>query len=272
MSIRRRARTALTAGLAASAIVATVVVVARAEAAAIALPPANATFDYQIGDPYTPPAGVTVVSRDREANPAAGLYNICYVNAFQTQPHEAQWWQDNHDDLLLKDDDGEYVVDGEWNEILLDVSTANKRAAIADIVHEWIDGCATGGFAAVEPDNLDSWTRSDGLLTEDDAMAFASLMATHAHAAGLAIAQKNAAGIGDAGRDAGLDFAIAEECGRFDECDAYTGTYGSHVIVIEYRQRDFNRACDDWGDQLSVVLRDRNVTAPGSGTYQYDAC
>jgi hypothetical protein len=272
MSVRRQARTPLAAGLVAAAIVATVVVVARAEAADGALPPPNATFDYQIGEAYPPPAGVAVVSRDREASPADGRYNICYVNAFQTQPQDAQWWQDHHDDLLLKDGDGEYVVDGEWNEILLDVSTAAKRDAIAGIVNDWIDGCAAARFDAVEPDNLDSWTRSDDLLTQDDAMAFASLLSAHAHDAGLAIAQKNAADIGDAGRDAGLDFAVAEECGRFDECDAYTDTYGSNVIVIEYRRQDFNRACQNWGDELSVVLRDRDVTAPGSGTYVYDAC
>lgn len=52
-------------------------------AAGVVLPPVDARFDYQIGQPYAPPSGVTVVSRDREAAPAAGLYTICYVNAFQ---------------------------------------------------------------------------------------------------------------------------------------------------------------------------------------------
>ncbi|GAB3898943.1 hypothetical protein GCM10029964_084170 [Kibdelosporangium lantanae] len=55
-------------------------------AAAVAAPPAHATFDYQIGGAYGPPSGVRVVTRDHTAAPAAGLYNICYVNAFQAQP------------------------------------------------------------------------------------------------------------------------------------------------------------------------------------------
>jgi len=257
---------------AAATVVATVIGVSSAHADAVAAPPANAMFDYQIGEAYRPPSGVRVVSRDRESSPAAGLYNICYVNAFQTQPHEVQWWQDNHDDLLLKDDDGNYVVDGEWNEILLDVSSARKRAAVAAIVNDWIDGCADDGFDAVEPDNLDSWTRSDGHLDEDDAVAFASLLTAHAHAAGLAIGQKNTAELADAGPEIGFDFAVAESCGRFDECDAYTDAYGAKVIVIEYRRQDFRAACDGWGSTLSVVLRDRDVTAPGSATYVYDAC
>ena len=71
-------------------------------AVAFTLPPVNAKFDYQIGGPYTPPSGVQVVSRDRTAAPAAGLYNICYINAFQVQPDEVTWWQQNHDDLLLQ--------------------------------------------------------------------------------------------------------------------------------------------------------------------------
>lgn len=257
-----------------SVLVATCVVAGTgsAMAATYAPPPANAKFDYQIGGAYAPPAGVSVVSRDRKATPAAGLYTICYVNAFQTQPDEIAWWQANHDDLLLKDGSGQYVVDGDWGENLLDVSTAAKRTAIAAIVNGWIDGCAASGFKAVEPDNIDSWTRSEGLLTQANAVAFLKLLAPHAHARNLAIAQKNTAELGTAGRGAGLDFAIAEECGRYDECDAFTSVYGSNVIVIEYTKSAFRKACTKWGASLSVVLRDVLVTAPGSRTYQYDAC
>jgi spore coat protein CotH len=41
----------------------------------------------------------------------------------------------------------------------------------------------------------------------------------------LAIVQKNAPELGHAGRDAGLDFAIAEDCEVHDECDVYTEAY-----------------------------------------------
>jgi len=236
------------------------------------LPPVNAKFDYQIGGAYTPPSGVTVVSRDRKAAPAAGLYNICYVNAFQTQPDEIGWWQANHDDLLLKDSHGSYVVDEAWGENLLDTSTAAKRSALAGIVGGWIDGCATAGFKAVEPDNIDSYDRSTGLLTKANAVSYLTLLASRAHGDGLAIGQKNTTDLGTAGKSAGLDFAIAEECGRYDECDAFTSVYGSNVIVIEYTKSAFRKACTKWGASLSVVLRDVLVTAPGSRTYQYDAC
>jgi Glycoside-hydrolase family GH114 len=233
-------------------------------------PPAGAPFDYQLGGPYEPRAGTEVVVRDREASPAAGLYNVCYVNAFQTQEHELAWWEHEHPALLLGDDDG-YVVDGDWNEVLLDISSARRRAALADVVGTWIEGCAADGFDAVEPDNLDSYTRSDGLLSGDDAAAFAALLAERAHAAGLAIAQKNGAELAPRGPSLGFDFAVVEECNRWSECDAYTEAYGDALLVIEYRAADFATGCAEWPD-LSIVHRDLDVRPAGSDGYVYDAC
>lgn len=246
--------------------------IAGAGGSTIPLPPANAKWDYEIGPAYPPPPGVELVSRDRDASPAEGLYNICYVNAYQTQPHETKWWKNNHNNLLLKKASGGYVVDSYWGEILLDISTAAKRNAIATIVNGWIDGCATDGFDAVEPDNLDSWTRSGGRLTKQQAFAFAELIIDHAHEQELAIAQKNAAGQTQLGTTAGFDFAVAEECGRYNECNAYTSQYGDQVYVIEYRDQDFDTSCERWGDTLSIVRRDRGVKGPGSSAYEYAAC
>ena len=66
------------------------------------LPTANAKWDYQIGKPYDPRDGVTVVSRDRTVAPLAEAYTMCYVNAYQTQPDAVRWWKNNHPELLLK--------------------------------------------------------------------------------------------------------------------------------------------------------------------------
>jgi hypothetical protein len=236
----------------------------------VALPPADAPFDYQLGGAYDPPAGTEVVVRDREAAPAAGLYNVCYVNAFQTQEHELAWWEGHHPDLLLSDDDG-YVVDGTWNEVLLDISSARQREALADVVGAWIDGCGADGFDAVEADNLDSYTRSDDLLRADAAAAFAMLLTERAHAAGLAIAQKNDADLAPRGPSLGFDFAVAEECNRWAECDAFTEAYGDSVLVIEYRAADFATGCAEWPD-LSIVHRDLDVRPAGSDGYVHDAC
>ena len=44
------------------------------------------------------------------------------------------------------------------------------------------------------------------------------------------------------------------------------------MIAIEYRAQDFGKACRTVGAKISVVLRDRLVTTPGSPHYVYDAC
>lgn len=71
--------------------------------AGYSLPPANGRFDYQIGGAYRPAAGVRIVDRDRTASPAPGVYDVCYVNAFQTQDYQASWWKRHHRGLLLHD-------------------------------------------------------------------------------------------------------------------------------------------------------------------------
>ncbi|MGY0064669.1 endo alpha-1,4 polygalactosaminidase [Streptomyces sp. LZ34] len=238
----------------------------------VTLPPTDgANFDYQINEPYTPPSGVKIVSRDREAPPAPGLYNICYVNAFQAQPDADDDWDA---DLLLRDANGDVVIDEDWDEALLDIGTADKRERIADTVGGWIDGCAKAGYQAVEPDNYDSYTRSRDLLTEDDAMAFIKLLADRAHAAHLAIGQKNTLELASHREDLGLDFAIAEECGqqRPPECGDYTEAF-SKVIMIEYRDSALKTTCAGWQQPgVAIVRRDLDVSAPDSDDYILKTC
>lgn len=257
---------------------------APSPAGAYAPPPPNAGFDYQIGGDYPLPAGVSVVSRDWFSGRAAAdpAYSVCYVNAFQTQanepgtdrPDERSNWPRR---LVLK----RLGDDPHWGgEYLIDIATKRKRLRAAAWVEQMIDGCADGGFEAVELDNLDSWTRFNGTplqrkvpFDKTDALAYAKLLARYSHASDLAVAQKNAAGITRSeARRAGFDFAIAEECGRWRECNRYRRVHGDEVLAIEYRRRDFRRACESIGDRVSVVLRDRQVSTPARAGYRYDAC
>ncbi len=232
-------------------------------AAAVVVPseklPLGTDLDYQLGGSRSAPGNVGIVIRDRRANPAPGRYNICYVNGFQTQPDERGFWR-RHSSLLLRKN-GQPVVDGAWNETLLDLHTAAKRRALAKIMGRWTQRCADDGFDAVEYDNLDSFSRSMGQLTRAQAVKYASLLVRGAHAAGLAAGQKNLVEFD--GRRIGYDFAIAEECGRYRECGGYVANYGRRVLSIEYRVQDFDRTCSGWGDELAVVLRDRNLSPTG---------
>ena len=221
--------------------------------------PTDTDVDYQLGGAAPVPANVGIVVRDRKAAPLADRYNVCYVNAFQTQPDERRFWR-AHWRLVLKRD-GRPVVDSAWGEWLLDTRTSDKRAAIARIVGRWIDRCRAAGYDGVELDNLDSWSRSHGLIRPRHDKALARRLVARAHRVGLAVAQKNWAEWD--GRVVGFDFAVAEECGRWDECGAYVGHYGRRVLVVEYRRADFDASCAAWGATLAIVLRDRDLLPGG---------
>lgn len=236
------------------------------------LPP-GAVADYQLGGGYSPPAGVTVVVRDSTDRPEPGLFSICYVNGFQTQPGDA--WPTA---LLLRDPQGEPLADPGWpDEFLLDISTPKARAANLERLRPMLAACSEKGFAAVEFDNLDSYSRSGGRLNPDDALAFAALLVGEATRLGLPAGQKNAAELGTRGRDeAGFAFAVTEGCHRWNECAAFTRVYGpDQVLGIEYAddlRGPFDAACADPDRPGSLVLRDRMLSRAGSDGHVFDLC
>lgn len=243
----------------------------------VRLPPIDAKADYQLGGAYPPPPGVRIVSRDRTAAPPMARYAVCYVNGFQTQPGSLPWWRAHHPRLLLRDRSDAVVRDRGWpDEVLLDTSTRARRHTLANIVGGWMRQCARNGFAAVEPDNLDSYTRSHRLLERSDNLAAARLFSVQAHDAGLAVAQKNLADLTRRQRlSIGFDFAVAEECGVYAECGGYRAAYGRRVIEIEYSdngRRYFARACRHHGGAWSIVYRDRDLVTPSNPRYVYAAC
>jgi hypothetical protein len=135
--------------------------------------PTDVVFDYQLGGAYEPASGVGGVARDSTDSPDPDRYSICYVNGFQSQPADREAWL-AEPDLVLTDDAGEPVIDENWpDELIFDLSTDDRRARIAERVGASITRCAESGFDAVEIDNLDSYTRSDGRLTVEDAIALA---------------------------------------------------------------------------------------------------
>ena len=231
-------------------------------AALLAVPalPTGTDVDYQLGGAATAPAHVGIVVRDREERPQTGRFNICYVNGFQTQAHEKAFWQ-KRPTLILRDHSGDPVVDEAWGEFLLDLRTRDKRKRIARIVTRWTRGCAKDGFDAVEYDNLDSFTRSHGLLKRRHALAYARLLTRGAHRQGLAAGQKNLAGFD--GHRVGYDFAVSEECGHYDECGAYVDDFGDQVLMIEYLADAFDETCGAYAATHAVVLRDRDLSPEG---------
>jgi hypothetical protein len=242
----------------------------------VRMPPPAGRFDYQLGGSYPPPQGTQIVSRDRTDKPLTGAYNICYINAYQTQPGAISWWRKHYPDLLLRDKSGREIVDPNWpGEVLFDIRPKTKQIKLASVMYKWINGCARDGFDAVEPDNLVSWTRSHGLLHKANNVALAELLTRYSHKKGLAIAQKNTAELAAQGRSIGFDFAVAEECQVYKECEIYMKTYGRLVMEIEYTDNGksaFAASCKARKGQISIVLRDRNLTLPGDADYALQSC
>jgi hypothetical protein len=243
--------------------------VAPSSAPGVTLPPAGATFDYQLGGSYPAPDGAAIVERDSTSTPAKGAYGICYVNGFQSQPGVS--WPS---ELLVHRSTGALLVDPGWpDEHLFDISTAAKRSTIATRLGSRIRHCERVGFRAIEFDNLDSYTRSRGALTQKDAVAFATLLVTRAHAAGLAVAQKNAAELASRGAGIGFDFAVTEECDRYRECATFTKAYGDRVFDIEYTDDLRGSAATVCArSTVATIIRDRDLVARGRKGYVYRAC
>ena len=271
--------------------------------------PANVKWDYQIGGAYAPDTSVGVVTRDRSSTPVTEKYNICYINAFQTQPDNAAhaFWLNSEPStaslgsssvlithcstdstrnaLILRNSSNLPYEDKDWKgEYYFNTTTADNRKALAEIVNGWIDECKSKGFNAIEPDNLENFARSSRLITIDNNLDYAKLLAVHAHDLNLAIGQKNGGSeLGSQGKDkAGFDFAIAEECQKFNECNAYTNVYGNETLEVEYVDPDaddqgrsiFDAACKARGSKISVIFRDVLVVPPGSDEeeYVYEEC
>lgn len=243
----------------------------------VTLPPFGEPADYQLGGSYDVDPDVKMVTRDSTSEPAEGIYSICYVNGFQSQPGEDERWVVDNPDLVLRDDDGAAIIDPNWpDEFILDTSTPEKRQRISRIIGASIEACADRGFDAVEIDNLDTYSRSEGRLSIDDNLALAKLFADRAHGHFMAIGQKNSVELGERGRSAAdFDFAVTEECVRFEECDAYSDVYGDAVIDIEYTDdlsAPFDEICASDDRPATTILRDRDLVAKGEPEYVFEHC
>lgn len=244
-----------------------------ADGPGVRLPPEGARFDYQLGGAYPPPPGVTVVVRDvGEDRPEDG-YAVCYVNAFQTQPGE-----DGADDLVLRTG-GEVVTDPAWpDEAVLDLTSTDARRRVVERATRLVDACAARGYDAVELDNLDVASRSRGAFALAEATAVATDVVAHAHALGLAVAQKNTPELGAAGRDdVGFDLAIAEQCDRWEECAAYTDVYDV-VLDVEYAH-DLRGTADEVctratesADGATTIVRDLDLVPAGEPGHVLRTC
>lgn len=223
----------------------------------------DGAFFWQLQGDVTPAKGSRVVDSDLFDTPASqvakwrkqGLYPVCYVNvgAFED-------WRDDASDF--PEDVIGAAYDGWDGERWLDIS---QYWAFNQIIEARLDLCASKGFLAVEPDNIDGYDNETGFdISRDDQLAYLRWLTEQAHQRGLAIGQKNAPDlIGDLVDD--MDFALLESAWRdgFLEDFSPYRNQNKPVFAVEYREdgASLKKMCGDIGQQGFIgVLADYDLS------------
>lgn len=124
-------------------------------------------------------------------------------------------------------------LDGWPDERWLDI---RRWDVLAPIMAARFGACRAKGFDAIEPDNVDAYSNESGFpLTAEDQLEFNRRIAMLAHRIGLSVGLKN-----DVDQVRALqpsfDFAVNEECMKYDECALLTPfrQAGKAVLHVEY--------------------------------------
>jgi hypothetical protein len=187
---------------------------------------------------------------------AAGTKVICYISvgSYENWRSDADQFPD---EVLGKDYEG-------WaGEKWLDI---RRIDLLAPIMLARLEECASKGFDAVEPDNMEIYTNRTGFpLTYDDQLKYALWLADEAHQRGLGIGQKNApdqtADLVDV-----FDFAITEDAFYYNWADDMLPYIQADkpVFAAEYTDLpgDFQDFCRQSGELgFSTILKRRDLDA-----------
>ena len=229
-----------------------------------AAPVPGVDWDWQLGEPVRPPAGVVVFDTDPDIVDRAlidrlnraGVYTICYVSVGTVE--------DYRDDADRFPPEVVGRTYGDWpDEKFLDI---RRLDVLLPLMRARFERCRALGFDAVEPDNMDVYDNDSGFsLSARDGVRYILALAKMAHGMGLEIGQKNVSDLTPklVGK---LDFVIAESCFQDRWCAevaAYTRA-GKPVFDAEYNDRAINwdRACAEAARRnISMILKDRDLNA-----------
>jgi len=235
--VRNAARAAC--ALSVVAVVTTTVFSGRAGAAdapTIWHPTPRTTWQWQLtGSPVDTSIAVQMYDVDLfDTDPAVvsvlhgqGRKSICYMSAGT--------WEDWRQDASRFPASVIGKGNGWEGEKWLDIRNLD---VLGPIIEARMDLCKAKGFDGVEPDNVDGYANSTGFpLSSADQLKFNTFLANAAHARGLSVGLKN-----DLDQVKALeplfDWALNEECFRYNECGALTPFVeaGKAVFHVEYNR------------------------------------
>ncbi|HET9031156.1 MAG TPA: endo alpha-1,4 polygalactosaminidase [Candidatus Aquilonibacter sp.] len=230
-------------------------------------PSTTDSFQWILSAPLDTTAPATVydidafdaTSSDVAALHALGRHAVCYINvgAFEN-------WRPDASSFPPAVIGSAYA--GWPGENWLDI---RRMDLLGPIMNARFDTCASKGFDAVEPDNIDGYQNATGFaLTASDQIAYNTWIASLAHARHLSIALKN-----DADQLQALlpsfDFAIDEDCWQQGWCAQLAPMRAAAKAVITVEYTDLTTAATFTGTDCPqaksagyyALLKHRNLDA-----------
>jgi len=206
-------------------------------------PKPRLTWQWQLTEPVDTSVNAQVYDIDGTENDGAvvarlhtaGRKVICYVNAGAYESFRPD--ASRFPAAVIGKSNG--WPDERWLDI-------RQLRTLTPIMSARFRACARKGFDGVEADNVDGYQNDSGFpLSAADQLAYNRLLASLAHADGLAIGLKN-----DLDQVPQLlpafDFSVDEQCAEYSECDRlkpFTDA-GKAVFQVEYNL-DLNQFCTE---------------------------
>ena len=224
------------------------------------LPEPGASWQWQLSGALDLSVDADVFDVDYETTPSAdiaalkqdGRRSVCYLSVGSREDFRPD--ADAFPAAALGS-----VMSGWPDERWLDIRRLDE---LLPIMGARMDICAAKGFDAVEPDNVDGYLNETGFeLTAADQLAYNRAVAELAHTRGLSVALKNDVDqIPELVDD--FDFAVNEECVRYDECDVYEpfSDAGKAVLHVEY-EGDLDFCAESRQRGFSSLLKPLELTA-----------
>jgi hypothetical protein len=182
---------------------------------------------------------------------SAGRRVVCYFSAGSYEPDRPD------SDALAKTGLGS-TLDGWPDEKWLDI----RSSAVRDIMKARLDLAASKGCDGVEPDNVDGYDNSNGLgLTEQNQVDYNQFLASEGHTRKLSVGLKNSLGLVTK-LVASFDWALNEECLKYDECSSLTPfiSAGKAVFHCEYAS-SASGICDKKPQGFSTIIKNLDLDA-----------
>lgn len=117
-----------------------------------------------------------------------------------------------------------------------------RNATVRQIIANRMDLAKSKGCDGLEPDNVDGYANKSGFpLTAQDQIGFNTFLADQAHARGMTVALKNATDLVSTLVDK-FDFAVVEECFKYNECSAYSPFIQKNKAVLNAEYTSYSAA------------------------------